>query len=522
VAKNSAGKRPASKAVRAPRAPQVLLRHRGAAEARKNGAESDLKPALPVKSPTPEETGSFPIVGIGASAGGLDAFTELLSYLPDNTGMAFVLIQHLDPKHDSHLTQLLAKVSTMPIAEVAGDTRVEANHVYVIPPRCNLSISGGVLHTPPRPASGRNMPIDSFLRALAGDRDRKAFGVVLSGTGTDGTLGVQAIKAGGGITFAQEKRSAKFDGMPGSAIASGGVDFVLPPAGIARQLATMAPPSYVRFDTQQSMEPLQEADAELGKVFRLLRSATGVDFTHYKHNTIKRRIRRRMALGGFARLEDYIEYLEQNHREANALCEDFFITVTAFFREPAVFQELKKKIFPALAANQVSEEPIRIWVPGCATGEEAYSIAMCMMEFLDEAAVTIPFQVFATDISETAIEKARAGIYTPAALGPISPKQLARFFTRSERGYQIAKGIRDVCVFARHDLARDPPFSKLDLISCCNVLIYLGAVLQRKVLSTLRYALKPAGFLVLGPSESIGTLSDLQPAAGHRYAASAT
>jgi two-component system CheB/CheR fusion protein len=511
VAKKNAGRRPASKAVRAPRMPNALLRNRSTAKARKNGAESDLKPvsALPVKSPTPMVNGPSPIVGIGASAGGLEAFTELLSHLPDDTGMAFVLIQHLDPKHDSHLTQLLAKVSKMPIAEVAGDTRVEANHVYVIPPRCNLGISGGVLHTPPRPDSGRNMPIDSFLRALAGDRGSKAFGVVLSGTGSDGTLGLQAIKAEGGITFAQEKRSAKFEGMPGSAIASGGVDFVLPPAGIARQLATMAPHSYLTLDAQQAIKPSHEADAELGKIFRLLRSATGVDFTHYKNSTIKRRIKRRMALGGFERLEDYIEDLEQNHREANALCEDFFITVTAFFREPAVFQELKNRIFPALVANQVSEDPIRIWVPGCATGEEAYSIAMSMMEFLDEAASTVPFQVFATDISETAIEKARAGTYTPAALGPISPKQLARFFTRSERGYQIAKSIRDVCVFARHDLACDPPFSKLDLISCCNVLIYLGAVMQRKVLSTLHYALKPAGFLVLGPSENIGTLSDL-------------
>jgi two-component system CheB/CheR fusion protein len=462
---------------------------------------------LSLKSPT-LVNGSFPIVGIGASAGGLEAFTALLSHLPDDTGMAFILIQHLDPKHDSHLTELLAKVSKMPVAEVKGNTRAEANHVYVIPPRCNLGISGGVLHTPPRPDSGRNMPIDSFLRALAGDRGSKAFGVVLSGTGSDGTLGLQAIKAEGGITFAQEKRSAKFDGMPESAIASGGVDFVLSPAGIARQLAVMAPHSYLTLDAQQAIQPSHEADAELGMVFRLLRSATGVDFTHYKQSTIKRRIKRRMALGGFERLEDYIRNLEQNHREANALCEDFFITVTAFFREPAIFQELKKTIFPTLVANQVSEEPIRIWVPGCATGEEAYSIAMSMMEFLDDAALRVPFQVFATDISETAIEKARAGIYAPAALGPISPKQLARFFTRSDRGYQIAKGIRDVCVFARHDLARDPPFSKLDIISCCNVLIYLGAVLQRKVLSTLRYALKPVGFLVLGPSESIGTLSD--------------
>jgi len=430
----------------------------------------------------------------------------LLSHLPNNTGMAFVLIQHLDPKHESHLTELLSKASTMPVSELLGDTRAEANHVYVIPPRCNLGISNGILHTPPRSERGRNMPIDSFLCALAGDRASKAIGVVLSGTGSDGTLGLQAIKAEGGITFAQEKGSARFDAMPESAIAAGGVDFVLPPAGIARQLVTMASHSSVALEPQ---EPMDAAEVELRKIFRLLRSTIGVDFTHYKQSTIKRRIRRRMALRGFEKLEDYIKDLEENRGEASALCESFFITVTAFFREPALFQELKKKIFPSLVEDRVSEDPIRIWVPGCATGEEVYSIAMSLTEFLDDAAVTVPFQIFATDVSERAIEKARAGIYTEAALRPISPKQLARFFTKSEHGYQIAKSIRDVCVFAKHDLSHDPPFSKLDLISCCNVLIYLGAVLQGKVLSILHYALKPKGFLVLGPSESTGAFSDV-------------
>jgi two-component system, chemotaxis family, CheB/CheR fusion protein len=423
--------------------------------------------------------------------------------------MAFVLIQHLDPKHESHLTELLSKASKMPISELRGDTRAEANHVYVIPPRCNLGISNGILHTPPRSERGRNMPIDSFLCALAGDRASKAIGVVLSGTGSDGTLGLQAIKAQGGITFAQEKGSARFDAMPGSAIAAGGVDFVLPPAGIAGQLVTMASHSSVALEPEESMEQPDAVEVELRKVFRLLRSTIGVDFTHYKQSTIKRRIRRRMALRGFERLEDYIKDLEVNRGEASALCESFFITVTAFFREPALFQELKKKVFPVLVEGRESEDPIRIWVPGCATGEEAYSIAMSLMEFLDDAAATLPFQIFATDVSETAIEHARAGIYTEAALRPISPRQLARFFTRSEHGYQIAKSIRDVCVFARHDLSHDPPFSKLDLISCCNVLIYLGASLQRKVLSILHYALKPKGFLVLGPSEGIGTFSDV-------------
>ena len=441
------------------------------------------------------------VVGVGASAGGLEAFTELLSHLPDDTGMAFVLIQHLDPKHESHLTELLAKASKMPVAEVKGETRAQANRVYVIPPGCNLDISDGVLHTPPRPDSGRNLPIDSFLRALAADRGTKAIGVILSGTASDGTLGLQAIKAAGGITFAQEMRTAKFDGMPGSAIAAGVADFILPPAGIARQLVAIARDFQVAID-----EP--PADRELAKILRLVGSATGVDFTHYKHNTLTRRITRRMALRGFEKLEDYSRELEHNREEANALCENCLITVTAFFREPDLFAELKKKVFPALVENRRPEDPIRIWVPGCATGEEAYSIAIGLMEFLDDAKLSVPFEVFATDISETAIEKARAGIYKDSALAHVSPQRLARFFTRTERGYQIAKSIRDVCVFARHNVAQDPPFSRLDLISFCNVLIYLGAVLQRKVLSILHYSLKPTGFLVLGPSESISTLSE--------------
>ena len=439
-------------------------------------------------------------MGVGASAGGLDAFTELLSYLPDDTGMAFVLIQHLDPDHESHLTELLSRASRMPVSEVTGETTAEANQVYVISPRRNLSISDGVIQTPPRPTSGRNMPIDFFFRALAADRGNKSLGVVLSGTGSDGTLGLQAIKAVGGATFAQEQRTAKFEAMPGSAITAGVADFVLPLGGIAGQLVAIA----------RDSEPgaAIAGDPELAKILRLVRSATGVDFTHYKHSTIQRRIRRRMGLRGFATLDDYCRHLEQNGKEAHALCEDCLITVTAFFREPAVFEELKKTVFPALIENRGAKDPIRIWVPGCATGEEAYSIAICLMEFLDEAKVSIPFEVFATDISETAIEKARAGTYAGAALTNLSPQRLARFFSRAERGLQIAKPIRDVCVFARHNVAQDPPFSKLDLVSCCNVLIYLGAELQRKVLSILQYALKPTGFLVLGPSESIGMLSE--------------
>ena len=446
------------------------------------------------------------IVGVGASAGGLEAFTELLSHLPDNTGMAFVLIQHLDPSHESHLTDLLSKASKMPVSEVKGETRTEPNHVYVIPPRCNLGILDGVLETPPRPATGRNLPIDSFLRALAADRGSRAAGIVLSGTASDGTLGLQAIKAAGGITFVQDMGTAKFDSMPRSAIAAGVADFVLPPAGIARQLVAIARGSQNPAESAEATDP--PGDPNLTKILRLVWNSTGVDFTNYKHGTLDRRIKRRMSLRGFEKLEDYCRDLEQNREEASALCEDCLITVTAFFREQAVFEGLKTKVFPALVENRGPKDPIRIWVPGCSTGEEAYSIAICLMEFLEDAKLSFPFEVFATDISETAIAKARSATYSGTALVHVSAQRLERFFARSERGYQVAKVVRDACVFARHNLAQDPPFSKLDLISCCNVLIYLGEVLQRKVWSILRYALKPTGFLVLGPSESIGTLAE--------------
>ncbi|MDR3719321.1 MAG: chemotaxis protein CheB, partial [Bryobacteraceae bacterium] len=347
--------------------------------------------------------GNLPrIVGVGASAGGLDAFTELFSNLPIDTGLAFVVIQHLDPTSPSHLPVLLARACKMPVTEVEDGTRAEANHVYVIPPQFNLSVSGGTLRTTPRPVSGRNMPIDAFLGSLAADQGRKAFGVILSGAGSDGTLGLQAIRDARGATFAQERLTAKFANMPESAIAAGVVDFELAPAGIAQKLAA------IDSSAEVSVEPSEVTDhgteAELKKVFRLLRNATGVDFTFYKHSTLHRRIRRRMVLRGFARLEEYIQELDRNHDEATGLCEDCFITVTAFFREPAVLDELKRSVFPALVDNRKAEDPIRIWVPGCSTGEEAYSLAICLAEFLEEAHLSLPFEIFATDISENAIE----------------------------------------------------------------------------------------------------------------------
>jgi two-component system, chemotaxis family, CheB/CheR fusion protein len=465
---------------------------------------------LPAVAASDQAHACLRVVGIGASSGGLDAFTELVSHLPDDTGMAFVLIQHLDPNHESHLAELLAKRTKIPVTEVQDPTRAQANHIYVIPPHRNLTISQGMLHTPSRPEKGRNMPVDGFFCALAANFGKHALGVVLSGTASDGTIGLQAIKAAGGVTFAQELRTAKFEGMPRSAIASGAVDFVLPPAAIARQLVAIAHDTKLPIELPEESEvPIDvPGDPELSKILRLVRTSTGVDFAHYKLNTLKRRIKRRMAVRGFEHPQDYIRDLAQNREEARALCENCLITVTTFFREPEHFEDLKKIVFPSLIENRQAENPIRIWVPACASGEEAYSLAICLTEFLEERKLGIPFEIFATDISEGAISKARTAIYKDSAVASISEARLERFFVRSGHGYEIARSIRDVCVFARHNVAQDPPFSKLDLISCCNLLIYLGPALQRKVLAILHYALKPNGYLVIGQSESIAALSE--------------
>ncbi len=447
----------------------------------------------------------FPIVGVGASAGGLEAFSAFLHYLPTNSGMAFVLIQHLDPRQPSGLTDLLSKATRMPVVEVTADMPIEPNHVYVIAAAVRLRMSDGYIRVEDR-AAGRNLPIDYFLKSLSRENTSRAIGIVLSGTASDGTLGLKEVKAEGGITFAQEPSSAKFDGMPRSAIAAGVVDFVLPPQEIARRLIRLVHHPYVarRGDEDDAQK---ETESALNRIFLVLRSVTGNDFTYYKHTTIQRRIRRRMALHSSEKLTDYLAYLQENPAEVRALAEDLLICVTSFFREPESFETLKAKVLPEILKKKSPEEPIRIWVPGCATGEEAYSIAICLNESLERSGAPVPYQIFATDISESAIEKARTGIYPAAALADMSPARVKRFFEKVGGGYQIAKSIRENCIFAPQNVAKDPPFHNLDLISCCNVLIYFGPVLQKKVLSTFHYALKPGGCLMLGPSESVGPLS---------------
>ena len=473
---------------------------------RKVEPEATPQPAEPSIQEEPH-----PIVGVGASAGGFEAFRELLKALPSDTGLALVLVQHLDPGHESLLAKLLSKATAMPVAEVEEGMTVEPNHVYVIPPNKTMGIRNGTLHLMARgePAA-KHLPIDYFLTSLAEDRGNRAIGVILSGTASDGTMGLKAIKTEGGITFAQDIKSAKYDGMPRSAIAAGCVDFVLPPEGIASELARIGRHPYLGIEPPaQAEEPADDGDDDLHKIFLVLQKATGVNFTYYKYSTIKRRIARRMLLHKLESLKQYLQFLHENRAEPAALCEDILIHVTGFFREPEAFQALAERIFPKILDSKPPGESIRVWVPGCSTGEETYSIAMVLLECLGDRVSSVPIQIFGTDISAVSIEKARAGVYSESSLGEVSPERLRRFFVKVEGGFQIVKSLREMCVFARQDLGQDPPFSRLDLISCRNVLIYMGPVLQKKVMGIFHYALKPTGFLMQGKSESISGFADL-------------
>ena len=452
----------------------------------------------------------FPIVAIGASAGGLEAFRQFLGVLPVDSGMAFLLVQHLAPQHESRLIELLARATKLPVSEAAQGMRVEPDHVYLIPPNSDMAVSQGVLQVTTRgDGRGPHLPIDFLFRSLAEEQQSRAIGVVLSGTGSDGTLGLAEIKAVGGLTFAQDDQSAIHPGMPSSARVSGCVDFVLPPDEIAKRLVDIGNHPYLAPPGQDG-EKLQEPDDYFRRILATVRQVMGVDFSLYRSTTIRRRIMRRMALHGQQSLDEYIRRLEKDRDEVDALYHDLLINVTSFFRDPEVFEALKEVVFPQLIKDKPPSEPFRIWVPGCSTGQEAYSIAIALLEFFDSRPVRPSMQIFATDLSDqTSLEKARAGIYPESIEAEVSPERLRRFFKKEDHVYRIDKSIRDQCVFARQNVTADPPFSHLDLISCRNVLIYLGNPLQRRVLPTFHYALDIPGFLVLGAAESIGDHNDL-------------
>ncbi|MEG4204812.1 CheR family methyltransferase [Microcoleus sp. Pol7_A1] len=454
----------------------------------------------------------FPIVGIAASAGGLEAFAELLTHLPTDTGMAFVLIQHLDPNQKSFLAEILDKTTPMPVNEVQDGVAVKPNQVYVIPPNTKMVLCKGVLELSPREkVYGKYMPADAFFTSLAIDRGYKAIAVVLSGGDGDGSQGLKAIKAAGGMAFAQCEGTAKFDSMPNTAVATGNVDFVMPPQKIAEELAKYSRSSFLtRPLLQTQIEESPEKGDALATILALLKSTTSVDFTQYKPATVNRRIERRMVLYKLEMLEHYAEHLGGNVAEVKALYEEILIHVTSFFRDTEAFQKLKDDVFPKITQNKSPNSPIRIWVAGCSTGEEVYSIAICLLEFLGDRVMAPPIQIFATDIGEATISKARSGVYSENQMIDVSPERRARFFIFQEGGtYRISKAVRELCVFARQDLSSDPPFANLDLVTCRNVLIYLGESLQQKVMSIFHYSLNPTGFLMLGTSESTGKVSYL-------------
>lgn len=454
----------------------------------------------------------FPVVGIGASAGGLAAFEGFFSGLPPNgdPGMAFVLVQHLAPNYESILRELVQRQTRLPVVTIESGMEVKPNTVYIIPPNHDLAISCGVLLLEEaQTARGPRNSIDHFLCSLAQDQGERAVGIVLAGTGSDGSLGIQAIKAAGGMVMVQTPASADFDGMPRSALATGAADFDLAPTAMLGQLLSYArhalgsPPLTPRAGSPD--------DGALKKVFELLHARTGHDFSEYKPSSFLRRAERRMALQQIESLDAYVKYIQQAPAEVDALFSDLLIGVTRFFRDTEAFLALEQKVIPALFAGRPPDQAIRVWCPGCSTGEEAFSVAILLQEHMETLGQSRKVQVFATDIDPRAIAAARAAVYSAAAGKDLMPKRLARFFSPvpGTQSISVHKGIRDLLVFSEQDLAKDPPFSKLDLICCRNLLIYMGAGLQRRLMPLFHFALNPGGFLFLGNSESVGDSAEL-------------
>lgn len=470
-------------------------------------AETSPPPVGPLEQPL-----TFPVVGIGASAGGLAAFEAFFSGMATDAppGMAFVLVQHLAPDHTSLLSELVGRCTRMPVFEIVDGMAVQVNCVYIIPPGRDMAFANGKLQLlEPAEPRGRRLPIDFFFRSLAQDLHERAIGIVLSGTGSDGTLGVRAIKGEGGMVMAQFAPSAEFAGMPLSAIATGLVDYELPPAEMPAQLL-----AYTRLAFGRSApldETLPPDDSALNKIFVLLRQQTGHDFSLYKPSTLHRRIERRMAVQQIAAIDDYVKYLPTNPAEVEALFRDLLIGVTRFFRDPEAFKVLQQRVIPQMFADKAPHAPLRVWTTGCSTGEEAYSIAMLLVEHMEAFKTSRTLELFATDIDPRAIATARAGVYPASIAVDLTPERLARFFTPEPDGsaYRVHKGLRDLLVFSEQDVIKDPPFSRLDLISCRNLLIYMGAELQKKLIPLFHYALQPGGFLFLGTSEGVGDFDSL-------------
>ncbi|BDG70466.1 chemotaxis protein CheB [Roseomonas fluvialis] len=450
----------------------------------------------------------FNVVGIGASAGGLEACRALMDALPAATGMAFILVQHLDPTHQSMMVDLLAQHTAMPVLQATDGMRIERDHLYLIPPGTYLSVGDGTLHLlPPQARHGARLPFDFLLHSLATEFGPRAVGVILSGTGADGTLGAESVRAAGGMVIAQDPIEATFDGMPRAAIAAGVVDEILPvaeiPAALSRPRARSSLPKTSR--------------NRLPDVIRLLAARTGHDFALHKPGTLRRRIERRMTMRAMDRtaVDRYLDILRRDAEELDALAKDLHIHVTSFFRDPKAFEALAETVLPDLVRDRQPDQPLRIWIAGCSTGEEVYSLAMLLLEQISAAGAHARLQVFASDIDADAIATAREGIYPASIADAVSPERLARFFTKEDRGYRVVPELRGMVVFAVQDILADPPFSRLDLVSCRNVLIYLGLEAQARIIGLFHFALRPGGVLMLGSAETVGSADDsFTPVAG--------
>jgi two-component system CheB/CheR fusion protein len=466
--------------------------------------------ALP-KTPSPQAGVSFPIVGIGASAGGLEALELFLRHVPAGSGMAFVIVQHLDPTHKGILPELLQRATgtNMKVMQVKDRTRVRPDCVYVIPPNKDMSILHGILHLfVPAAPRGLRLPIDFFLCSLAEDQQERSIGVILSGMGSDGTLGLRAIKEKAGVVLVQEPATAKFDGMPRSAIDAGLADIVAPVDELPGKIVTYL--QRTPLIARPEIAPEDKTQSAMDKVVILLRAHTGQDFSLYKRNTIHRRIERRMGIHQIARIADYVRYLHENSQELDLLFKELLIGVTSFFRDPAAWKHLCEQALPALIADRPPGQALRAWVVGCSTGEEAYSLAIVFRETLEQVKSKGSFslQLFATDLDRDAIDKARQGVFPDNIAADVSPERLSRFFSKEEHGYRVHREIRETVIFAPQNLIMDPPFTKLDILSCRNLLIYLTPEMQKKLFPVFHYSLNPGGILFLGNAETIGGFTD--------------
>jgi len=483
------------------------------------------KPKVPQRKPAPPKAAHavppgrrdtnvararFPIVGIGSSAGGLEALEQFLGHVQAESGMAFVIVQHLDPTRKGGMVELLQRATKMKVVQVKDRTPVKPDCVYVIPPNKNMSIFHRMLHLfEPDTPRGLRLPIDYFFRALADDQQERSIGVVLSGMGSDGTLGLRAIKERGGLVVVQDPVTAKFDGMPHSAVETGLADIVAPVTELADRIKAYLEHAPTGMATRMSFEG--KAKSSLDTVVLLLRSQTGHDFSLYKKSTLYRRVERRMAIHQVDRIATYVRYLQENPAEVERLFKELLISVTSFFRDAAAWTQLREEVLPSLLTNRPAGQPLRVWVPGCSTGEEAYSVAMVCKEAIERSKprVNVALQIFATDLDREAIDRARQGFFPANIVADVESERLARFFTKEEGGYRVNKDVRETIIFAVQNLIMDPPFTRLDLLSCRNLLIYLEQELQKRLLPLFHYSLASGGFLFLGSAESIGGFTDL-------------